>query len=96
MREAGHTAMNAKPQADGPAHLFKRLGNCVRFVFSRNVIHRNLFIAVVVGCILSGANQYDVIARTSFTAKLGLKIFFNFLVPFIVSSASAAVTRQDN
>lgn len=96
MRGPERTTMYAKPQAEAPADLFKRFSNFIGSAFSQNLIRRNLFIAVVVGCILSGANQYDVIARTTFTAKVGLKIFFNFLVPFIVSSASSGVSRPEN
>jgi hypothetical protein len=43
--------------------------------------------------ILSIANQYDLLLRTPVTAKLAVKIFFNFVVPFVVSSSSAALNR---
>ena len=67
--------------------------NPLRFIFSGRVVRRNLAIALVVGCVLSIANQYDLLLRAPLTASLMMKLFFNFLVPFIVSSTSAAVNR---
>jgi predicted secreted protein len=84
------TVIESSVQFDSPGVI----SSPIRFIFSRNVLRRNLLIALIVGCILSLANQYDVIARTTINATLVLKIFFNFLVPFIVSSASAAVNRE--
>jgi hypothetical protein len=92
----GAFLISTKAQPGIGANLYKVVVPRVRFIFSRSVIRRNLFISLIVGCVLSGANQYDVIARASFTAKLGMKIFFNFLIPFIVSSASAAANRSDD
>ncbi len=64
------------------------------YVFSANVLKRNIPIALVVGIILTTANQYDVILREPMSAQMAAKIFFNFLVPFTVSSVSAALNRQ--
>ena len=64
------------------------------YVFSRPVLKRSFLIALVVGSILSLANQSDVIARGPFTLLLGMKLFFNFLVPFTVSSVSAVMNRE--
>jgi hypothetical protein len=63
------------------------------YTFSRRVVRRSLTIAMIVGCILSIVNQYDVLAHGPYVAKLWIKLFFNFLVPFVVSSTSAAVNR---
>jgi len=66
----------------------------LRFVFSRRMLRRNLSIALITGSVLSLANQLDVIMRGPINLRLGLKLFFNFLIPFTVSSTSAAINRQ--
>ncbi len=66
----------------------------LRFLCNRGVLTRNLMIAMIVGTVLSFANQFDVIWREPFNARLGAKIFFNYLVPFTVSSVSAALNRK--
>lgn len=76
----------------------KLLGNLsvretVVYIFSWRVARRSLLIALIVGCVLSVANQYDVLARGPITSRLWIKLFFNFLVPLVVSSTSAAVNR---
>lgn len=86
--------MHSQTQLGSPEKVDKVYSSPIRFIFSRSVLRRNLLITLTVGCILSLANQYDVISRTPLSSKLVLKIFFNFLVPFIVSSASAAVNRE--
>ena len=57
------------------------------------VFGRNLTIALVVGSILSVANQLDVILRGNFSGAVLLKILFNFLVPFTVASVSCVVNQ---
>lgn len=76
-----------------PSDRSKQLSSGILYVLSPGVVRRNLLIAAIVGCVLSVANQYDVIARGQFTSSLWLKMFLNFLIPFIVSSISAAVKR---
>jgi len=66
----------------------------LRFVLSRRVLRWNLLIALITGSVLSLANQLDVILRGPIDLRLGLKLFFNFLIPFTVSSTSAAINRQ--
>jgi hypothetical protein len=66
------------------------------YIFSAAVLKRNVTIALIVGCVLSLANQYDLLLRTPMNTRLAAKIFFNFLVPFIVSSASAAANRKQS
>lgn len=58
-----------------------------------HVLKHSFTIAVIVGALLSMINQGDVIARGPMTTFLSLKIFMNFVVPFVVSSASAAANR---
>lgn len=42
--------------------------------------------AVVVGTLLSAANQGDVLVSGDATAQTWLRIAFNYLVPFVVAS----------
>ena len=68
--------------------------NGLRYVFSPVVLKRNCLLAVIVGCLLTLANQLDVLPSQPFTFRLGTKIFFNFLVPFAVSSTSALLNHK--
>jgi len=63
------------------------------YAFSWEVARKSLVIAAVVGCLLSLANQGDVLLTQPFTARLGIKLFLNFLIPFTVSSVSAVLNR---
>jgi hypothetical protein len=63
-------------------------------VLSPRVLKRNLLIAALVGSLLSLVNQYDVLRGASFTSPLFVKLLFNYLIPFAVSSLSAAVNRN--
>lgn len=67
--------------------------SALRYAFSRRVITRNCCIALVVGCVLTTVNQFDVLFSEPFTLLLGMKIFANFLIPFVVSSTSAVVNH---
>lgn len=58
------------------------------------VFKRNLVIALAVGSLLSLVNQAHVLLTQPWTLGLGLKVFSNFLIPFIVSSVSAWVSRK--
>lgn len=66
----------------------------MRFVFSPAVFKRNCLLAAIVGWLLTAANQLDVLLRQPFTPRLAAKILFNFLIPFAVSSVSAAMNRK--
>ena len=62
----------------------------------RRTLRRTSRIALVVGCVLTGINQADVLAEGKGTALTGAKIGLNFLVPFIVSNLGViAGTRRD-
>lgn len=64
------------------------------YLLGGRVLKRNLAIALIVGIVLSLTNQLDVIVSQPFTARLGMKIFLNFLIPFLVASASSWVNRN--
>lgn len=72
----------------------KAPSNAIRYVFSPAVFKRNCLLAAIVGCLLTIANQLDVLLAQPFTARLGTKILFNFLIPFAVSSTSALINRK--
>ena len=63
------------------------------YIFSRPVARKNVMLAAVVGSLLSLVNQGDALLRDPFTARIALKLFFNFLIPFTVASVSAALNR---
>lgn len=58
------------------------------------VLRRSASIALLVGTVLSAANQGETVLRGPWTAGLLAKVVFNYLVPFVVSSASAAANRE--
>ena len=65
----------------------------IRYALSGRVFTRNLVIALIVGSLLTVANQFDVILRGQVHAGLLVRICFNFVVPFVVSSVSAYANR---
>ena len=67
--------------------------SALRYVFSSRVVRRSLLIALVVGCCLTLGNQFDMLLRAPLTPRMMVKVLFNFTVPFVVSSTSAAVNR---
>ncbi len=74
---------NPKPRSGG-----------IAYIFSREVFTRNCVLAAVVGCLLTVANQLDVLLAQPFSFRLGAKILFNFLIPFAVSSTSILINRK--
>ena len=70
------------------------MAEALRYVFSGSVLRRNLLLALIVGTLLSVANQLDVVLREPISVRLGVKICINFVIPFVVSSLSAALNRK--
>ena len=66
----------------------------LRYMFDPPVFRRNCLVAAIVGCLLTVTNQLDVLLVHPFSVRLGTKILFNFLIPFGVSSTSAALNRN--
>jgi hypothetical protein len=62
--------------------LLEALGPCLE----RRILLRTGRIALVVGCVLTGINEGDVLAEGKATGVTGLKVGLNFAVPFIVSN----------
>ena len=77
----------------GQKAMGKTVEGAVRFLCRRAVLIRNLTIAAVVGLILSGVNQGDVLMSGDLSASVWIKVLFNFAVPFTVASVSAVVHR---
>jgi hypothetical protein len=65
----------------------------IGYVLRGQVLRRNLVMALIVGSLLTVANQYDLILQNSIHAILLTKICLNFAIPFVVSSASAYANR---
>ncbi len=47
--------------------------------------------ALIVGVLLSAVNQGDVLMNGDLSARVWIKVLFNFLVPFTVASVSCVV-----
>lgn len=63
------------------------------FLFRGPTLRRNLLLALLVGTLLSLANQFDALLTQPWTPHLGMKLVFNYLIPFAVATASAWVNR---
>lgn len=63
------------------------------YALSWPVAKKSLAIAGIVGCLLSITNQGDVLLSQPFSARIGLKLLLNFVIPFTVSSVSAVLNR---
>ncbi len=81
--------------APGPARAIPdtKAISFIGYVLGPRVLKKNLVIALMVGSLLTVANQYDVISRGPIPATLLVKICFNFVIPFVVSSVSAYANR---
>ncbi len=79
--------------ASAKSSLGNELLGAVQYALSKRVFGPNLMIASVVGTLLTIANQFDVILRGPVHSGLFVKIGFNYLIPFLVSSVSAYANR---
>jgi hypothetical protein len=68
--------------------------DAVRFCARREHLRRTVKIALVVGLVLTGINEGDVIASGDATAVTGVKIGLNFVVPFVVSNLGLLAGRR--
>lgn len=64
-------------------------------VFFREHLHRTVRIALVVGLVLTGINQLDVILSGDATAATFVKCALNFCVPFVVSNLGLLAGRRE-
>jgi hypothetical protein len=67
----------------------------VEICLARPTLRRTARIAAVVGLVLTGINEGDVLLRGHLSAAIGVKIALNFVVPFVVSNLGVlAGTRR--
>lgn len=83
--------------ASGPGLAWRRRREAVG-LFLRGVTVRAAWpTAVVVGTLLSAANQGDVLVSGEATVQTWLRVGFNYVVPFVVASVGflSAYRRRD-
>jgi len=73
-----------------------RLVTAVHYALTPAVLRRNLVLAAIVGTLLTIVNQADTLASSPLDSLLITKVFFNYLIPLVVSSTGAALNRSDN
>lgn len=64
--------------------------------FRRETVLRAVKVAAVVGPILTVINQGDVLLSGQYSPRVFLKILLTFLVPYLVSSFSSALTHIEH
>ncbi len=78
-----------------PERVRARIAVAVEICCARSTIRRTGRIAAVVGLVLTAINEGDSLVRGDISAATGIKIAFNFVVPFIVSNLGVlAGTRR--
>lgn len=63
---------------------------------TRATLRRTVRIAAVVGLVLSGINEGDSLLHGAVSLATGIKIVFNFLVPFVVSNLGVLAGQRSN
>ena len=71
------------------------LHGAIRFCVQRRHLRRTVAIETVVGIVLTGINQGDLLVEGHFSATLAIKLPLNFLVPFVVSNLGLLASRAD-
>jgi hypothetical protein len=74
--------------------MVRKFSEALAYALDPVVLRRSVAISLVVGAVLSAANQGDSLLLGPWTPALLAKIAFNCLVPFTVSSVSAAANRE--
>ncbi len=69
-----------------PGGRLDALGEQIRICLRREHLRRTVFIALVVGTILTAINQADVIAAGDAATSTWIKAALNYCVPFVVSN----------
>jgi hypothetical protein len=73
-----------------------RLVAAFHYALAPAVLRKNLVVAAIVGTLLTIVNQADTLASSPLDSLLITKVFFNYLIPLVVSSTGAALNRSDN
>jgi len=89
--EADDTPARAAPSRPEPR---ARLAVVVAVCCARPTLRRTARIAAVVGLALTGINEGDSLVHGNISAVTGIKVAFNFLVPFIVSNLGVLAGAQ--
>jgi hypothetical protein len=71
-----------------------RTRSALRYCAQREHLRRTVKIALVVGLVLTGINEGDVIAAGHTTVATSVKIVLNFCVPFVVSNLGLLAGRR--
>jgi hypothetical protein len=91
----GARAASAQAALRGPVPRRARVSVALEICCARPTLRRTIRIAAVVGLVLTAINEGDGLVRGAFSAATGIKIVFNFLVPFVVSNLGVlAGTRR--
>ena len=64
-------------------------------LFSRPVVIRSIKISLIIGTGLSLINQHEYLIEGHINGKVLMKIFFNYLVPYLVSTYAAYETLKE-
>mgnify|MGYP001151465225 CR=1 FL=1 len=67
-----------------------------QLMITRAVVRNSLKVSLVVGSILATINHGSAIANLDLSLETGVKIIFNYIVPYCVSSYSAVKTIQSS
>ena len=78
-----------------PVPRASRFGDAIRFCARPRHLRRTVAIAVLVGIVLTGINEGDLLVEGHFPAALAIKLPLNFVVPFVVSNLGLLASRAD-
>jgi hypothetical protein len=78
-----------------PVPVRRRIAVAIEICCARPTLRRTARIAAVVGVVLTGINEGDSLVNGNISASIGVKMAFNFVVPFVVSNLGVlAGTRR--
>lgn len=69
------------------------LDGLLSYALRRPVLGRNACLALFVGTVLVTVNLSGRIAEEGWTSELAFRAAFNYLIPFLVATSSAAMNR---
>jgi hypothetical protein len=88
-------AQDASALPAGPIPVRRRIALAAEICCARPTLRRTARIAAVVGVVLTGINEGDSLAHGHVSSAPGIKMAFNFVVPFVVSNLGVlAGTRR--
>lgn len=86
-------ALPAVPAPPGHNGVVSGIRDAIAYCRRPEHLRRTVRIAFVVGVILTGINQLDVIVRGGATTATWIKCGLNFVVPFVVSNLGLLSAR---